>query len=237
MNDPRETRPRIAAPNNDERPAVEHAAIGIDGDRRIVLWNRATERLLGIPAADVVGRRCHEVLQGRDAFGNRFCHAACAPLVMLARGEAVSGFELGVNFQRGVVRNIRVSTLRLLAKRHAGDPAARPGILHVIEPLDDSSAGASEAAPLTPREREVLVLVASGLQNKEVAEKLGLSLATVRNHVHNILDKLGLHSKLEAVALAFRSGWVEAAGSGLTSSERPLAAAGTPSGYTGSYGR
>ena len=64
------------------------------------------------------------------------------------------------------------------------------------------------ASPLTPRETEVLYHVAAGLQNKEVARNLGLSLATVRNHVHNILVKLGVHSKLEAVSLSFRNGWI-----------------------------
>jgi len=43
--------------------------------------------------------------------------------------------------------------------------------------------------------------VAAGLQNKEIAHKLGISLATVRNHIHNILEKLDVHSKLEAVSL------------------------------------
>jgi len=65
--------------------------------------------------------------------------------------------------------------------------------------------------PLTAREREILQWVAGGLQNKEVAQKLDLSLATVRNHVHNILEKLSVHSKLEAVSLAFRQGWVRPA--------------------------
>ena len=64
------------------------------------------------------------------------------------------------------------------------------------------------APPLTRRETEILRLVAEGLQNKEIAQKLTLSLATVRNHIHNILDKLEVHSKLEAVSLAFKSGWV-----------------------------
>lgn len=67
------------------------------------------------------------------------------------------------------------------------------------------------APPLTPRETEVLHHVAAGLQNKEVAQKLHLSLATVRNHVHSILTKLGVHSKLEAVSLSFRNGWIPAA--------------------------
>jgi DNA-binding CsgD family transcriptional regulator len=62
---------------------------------------------------------------------------------------------------------------------------------------------------LTPREREILGWMASGLQNKEIAQKLELSLATVRNHIHNTLEKLEVHSKLEAVSLAFRNGWVD----------------------------
>ena len=64
------------------------------------------------------------------------------------------------------------------------------------------------SAPLTERENEILRWVAAGLQNKEIAQKLDISLATVRNHIHNILEKLEVHSKLEAVALAFRRGWV-----------------------------
>lgn len=62
--------------------------------------------------------------------------------------------------------------------------------------------------PLTPRQAEILRHVAAGLQNKEIAQRMGLSLCTVRNHVHHILVQLGVHSKLEAVSLAFRNGWV-----------------------------
>ena len=62
--------------------------------------------------------------------------------------------------------------------------------------------------PSPEREKEILRWVAAGLQNKEIAHKLGISLATVRNHLHNILEKLDVHSKLEAVSLAFRQGWV-----------------------------
>jgi DNA-binding NarL/FixJ family response regulator len=55
--------------------------------------------------------------------------------------------------------------------------------------------------------------MAAGLQNKEIAGRLELSLATVRNHIHNTLEKLGVHSKLEAVSLAYRNGWVSQGGS------------------------
>lgn len=59
---------------------------------------------------------------------------------------------------------------------------------------------------LTDRELQVLSLVAQGRPNKTIAADLGLRLNTVRNHVQKVLNKLGAHSKLEAVAIATRSG-------------------------------
>jgi DNA-binding NarL/FixJ family response regulator len=61
-------------------------------------------------------------------------------------------------------------------------------------------------ADLTPRELEVLGLMAGGLINKQVARQLGLRLNTVRNHSQSILSKLEAHSRLEAVATAVRDG-------------------------------
>jgi len=57
---------------------------------------------------------------------------------------------------------------------------------------------------LTPREKEVLALMAQGLDNRAIAERLVISFTTVRGHVQNILEKLDAHSKLEAVARAAR---------------------------------
>ena len=59
---------------------------------------------------------------------------------------------------------------------------------------------------LTPRELEVLRLMARGERTEAVAQRLVISPTTVRNHVQHILGKLGVSSRLEAVALAFRRG-------------------------------
>lgn len=64
-------------------------------------------------------------------------------------------------------------------------------------------------ADLTRREREVLQMLAAGSSTDAIAERFVLSTHTVRNHVRNITMKLGVHSKLEAVAVAFRDGLVE----------------------------
>jgi two-component system nitrate/nitrite response regulator NarL len=58
---------------------------------------------------------------------------------------------------------------------------------------------------MTLREREVIELVAEGLSNKEVADQLGLSPYTIRTHMHNILVKLALHSRLELAAVVHQA--------------------------------
>jgi two-component system, NarL family, nitrate/nitrite response regulator NarL len=55
-------------------------------------------------------------------------------------------------------------------------------------------------APLTAREREVVALIDEGLSNKQIAEQLGIEASTVKNHVHNILEKLGVNRRSEAAA-------------------------------------
>lgn len=73
--------------------------------------------------------------------------------------------------------------------------------------------GASgRARTLTPRELEVLQLLAEGASTGQVAERLFLSPSTVRNHVQNVLTKLDVHSKLEAVTTAVREGIVDIPG-------------------------
>jgi DNA-binding NarL/FixJ family response regulator len=65
------------------------------------------------------------------------------------------------------------------------------------------------ATALTERERDILDLLAQGLQNADIAGQLSLSVHTVRNHVANLSAKLGAHSKLEVLAIAVRDGLVD----------------------------
>jgi DNA-binding NarL/FixJ family response regulator len=61
---------------------------------------------------------------------------------------------------------------------------------------------------LTPRELEILRLIAEGLNNQAIARRLFLSVHTVKNHVHKILDTLGVGSRWEAVRHAIERGWL-----------------------------
>jgi DNA-binding NarL/FixJ family response regulator len=91
------------------------------------------------------------------------------------------------------------STRRLL--QHVA-PMLRGGV-------PSSSAGASELAELTPREREVLELMALGASNTEIAERFVVSEATVKTHVGRVLAKTGSRDRVQAVVLAYRTGLVQ----------------------------
>jgi len=78
------------------------------------------------------------------------------------------------------------------------------------EITDDS--GRRVMVRLTRRELEILQLLARGLNNDVISKQLYISPTTTRNHIQNILGKLGVHSKLEAVAYAVRAGYVDFVG-------------------------
>ena len=99
---------------------------------------------------------------------------------------------------------------------HSGDAVVAPSTTRrLIDrfapmlPADDSHAP-PELAGLTDREREVLILVAQGLSNAELAQRLFVSEATVKTHVGRILAKLGLRDRVQAVVYAYENGLVRA---------------------------
>ncbi|MDQ1459657.1 MAG: hypothetical protein QOI08_1141 [Actinomycetota bacterium] len=91
---------------------------------------------------------------------------------------------------------------------HVGDAYLSPDMLAVLFPRLDRSVRVL-GSDLSVREREMLNLMAVGMGNRDIAGRLGLSLNTIRNHVQNVLVKLGAHSKLEAVAIAAREGLLD----------------------------
>jgi DNA-binding NarL/FixJ family response regulator len=105
-----------------------------------------------------------------------------------------------------------VAAVKLVA---AGDALLAPSITRRLverfaRPTHAASppTNAAELSTLTTREREVLVLMARGLSNAELAERLTLSEATVKTHVARILGKLDLRDRVQAVVLAYETGLV-----------------------------
>lgn len=93
---------------------------------------------------------------------------------------------------------------------HNGEALISPAMLsRLLDRLSDRSRPGSD---LTARETEVLRLLADGLSNQAIAKQLDIRLATVRNHVQSVIEKLHAHSKLEAVAVALRQGLIQSRG-------------------------
>ena len=77
---------------------------------------------------------------------------------------------------------------------------------YVNQPIDESKQIANtESVGITNRERQVIPLVADGFSNKEIAQKLHLSVHTVKSHVHNILAKLALNTRVQIARYAYQS--------------------------------
>lgn len=73
----------------------------------------------------------------------------------------------------------------------------------------DSTSRALPEPQLTAREMEILGWIAKGLRNKEIAQRLGIALSTVKNHVHVVLEKLRARNRREAIRLAYETGLLE----------------------------
>ncbi|HET8976988.1 MAG TPA: response regulator transcription factor [Solirubrobacteraceae bacterium] len=97
------------------------------------------------------------------------------------------------------------TTRRLLANLTHRPPGAAP-------PADGGAGPPPALTQLTPREREVLLAVARGMTNAEIADALVLSEATVKTHVGRILAKLGLRDRVQIVVFAYDNGLVNPAG-------------------------
>lgn len=91
----------------------------------------------------------------------------------------------------------------------AVSPAMTGKLFAAMRGLLVHGAGTDRRTELTGRELEVLTMVGEGLTSREIADRLFISENTVRNHVRNILDKLGLNSRFEAVTWAQREGLIQ----------------------------
>jgi len=124
--------------------------------------------------------------------------------VFQALRAGASGFLLKDAPADEIVRAVRVAA--------SGDALLAPSITRrLIERFSGQTAHGvtSQLRWLTEREREVLLLMARGLNNSEIATRLFLGETTVKTHVAHVLDKLELRDRVQAVVLAYESGLVE----------------------------
>jgi len=139
---------------------------------------------------------------------------AAVVIVTAAEDERILLAALEAGCAGFVTKSADVMDVREAVQRAAaGEATITPTLLtRLLGRLAQQRSG-SIGGDLTARESEVLQMIGGGLTNAEIAERLFLSVNTVRNHVQSVLAKLGAHSKLEAAAIAVREGLIDPAGS------------------------
>ena len=203
----------------------------VDDQQRIILWNEAACDLLGYTSDEVLGQPCYELIQGCDHKGGMVCQEHCRVSAAVRAGKTVTNYDVVTHTKSGQSRWINITILTL----SISDPLPSSVIIHlfrdvgqakqkeqVVDQLLDMLQQRHPAMipsapvpppqpsiePLTPREHEILVLLGQGLSTIDIAQALSISPTTVRNHIQNILHKLQVHSRLEAVTYAFEQGLI-----------------------------
>lgn len=197
------------------------AVFVVDPDQRIVHWDARAETLTGLLAEEMVGRPCYQALRGECEGGGLLYKGGCPVMALARAGHAVPSYDMRIDTRLAGKRWVSVSVLSV------DSDDGRPYLVHLLRDAqkahdalemardlvrlswngENASTTHHEVVPeLTPRQAEVLGLLAEGRSVKEICAALYLSKATVRNHVRALLQALGAHSQLEAVAAARKLG-------------------------------
>lgn len=198
------------------------AAFSVTDQGEICSWNEAAEKLFGYPRGEALRKTCYNLIQGRDTLGTWVCGEACSIRDCAAKHIDIPNFDLEVKTRSGRRIWVSVSTLvyensrnrsrfivhfshditeqrkneDLLRKMTAFSRrlVAIPGVIGCAAPV----------SPLSIQEEDILRMFSLGKDSAEIACKLGITLQTLRNHLHHINQKLHTHNRLEAVTHAIQ---------------------------------
>jgi PAS domain S-box-containing protein len=212
---------------------LAHAADGafvIDKNQRIIYWNKTAQEILGYSSDEVVGRTCHEVMGGCNDQDQLVCRHRCLVATTALAGKGVTNYDICVRIKSGQTCWLNISILtfssgdddhavvvhlfRNVTEKKQNEQLIRQIVNATRQLHDEAPSSVFSSTPaknsslkeLTNREREVLFLLAQGVSTQDIAHSLSISSYTVRNHVQNILYKLNVHSRLEAVTYALEHG-------------------------------
>ncbi len=174
--------------------------------------DRALEELSALPVdlvlIDATGNRSR-VLEGILELRDELSSPKILPLGVRSEEDVVALLEAGADGY--LLREASFSDLlNTIETVHHGKPFCSPAVIAAVASrivaLAAQSHRPNHRVTLTRRETEILELIASGQRNKEIASRLNISLATVKNHVHRILDKLEVKGRHDAIRQAYERG-------------------------------
>lgn len=193
------------------------AVFGIDKNRHVRFWNKGCESLLGISRQQALGRPCAELICGEDYQGNKVCGVDC-PIAKFFDHEVPNcdfDLVLKTSEDKPFIVNIGSYYTNGSGSKTKGNVVVfhsmrRLNCHKLIQRLSSSSCFVEQdnkkVHKLSKREYEILRLLSKGFVPKNIADQLGISSATVRNHLKNIYTKLEVHNRAEAVTYAMHHG-------------------------------
>lgn len=171
-------------------------ACGMDDAARAIISGRADVLLLDVAAPESLSlpRRLREIAPGLRTVA--FAVADAEANVLACAEAGISGYVA----QDGSAEDLVAAVLSAVDGELVCPPRIAALLFARVAALSNGNIGVA-AEPLTPREREIADLVALGLPNKSIARELSLAPATIKNHVHNVLQKLSLQRRGEIAAM------------------------------------
>ena len=198
----------------------------LDQAERVVFWSAAAERITGYRADEVLGRPCYEIFGSEQRAGCHHCQPDC-PVIQAARNqEPVPTYNVLVRTKADVPILLNISVIVPLEShesvctihlfRDATHQLRYETYVEQILSAAAQLAGPQQTlaqhalqvaplfAPLSAREKEVLGFLVQGKSAREIAETLGISYVTVRNHLQALLRKFGVHTQRQVIKLALQ---------------------------------
>jgi len=216
---------------------TDDGAFIINEQRQIIFWNQAAQKILDYTADEANGRPCYEILSGRDEQGHIMCQHYCQMTTRVLQDDSFPNMDICALAKNGDSCWINMTTFALPTDdqssgfvivhlfrditQNKSNEKFVDEIVAATRDLRNKNRGASFELtplapsftpgfdPLTPRERQILLLLVQGLSTEEMTSILHISPATIRNHIQSILSKLNVHSRLEAVAYAYQNGLID----------------------------
>jgi DNA-binding NarL/FixJ family response regulator len=194
----------------DQEPDFEVVAqAGTVAEARRVMGDRETD-LAVVDLSLPDGEGVELIGDLREANPHFAALVLTASLDRAEHARAVEAGAAGVLHKSADVDEILDSTRRLAAGETLLSPEELVELLRLAgQSREEEREAQASIEQLTRREREVLLALSEGLSNKQIAERLHMSVDTERTHMMNILNKLGVHSRLQALLFAARHGLVE----------------------------
>jgi PAS domain S-box-containing protein len=204
------------------------AAFTVSDSGEICSWNASAERLLGFARAEAIGKTCSELFRGRDVLGTLVCTDRCHLHDCAALGTVMPDFDLEVTMRSGGRLWVNISTIvyedsktarrRIVYLARSVDGRKRTealvqGVLEMSRQLvakSDQGQRPAPVAPVSQQELRILSGFSQGRRPGEIARELKITSQTLRNHLHHINQKLGTHSRMEAVMHAIRRNLISA---------------------------